>query len=134
MSKADPTSLAWGLGVVHLIDIHTAKLPTKDVSLDYALMRIDTNTISPWMNPIEWIRADSNYLHVIVDSLGMLVKSDEIQEIGFHKIIIYPVNLGHLQLNVIELTVSCDQRLITYVFAHLMHCTSDARYFLPTLF
>jgi hypothetical protein len=101
MSKTDPTSLAWGLGVVHLIDIHTAKLPTKNVSLDYALTHIDhdTNTISPWMNPVEWIRTDSNYVHDIVDRFGMLVKSDEIE---FPKVMIYSVNLGHLKYSATE--------------------------------
>ena len=106
MSKTDPTSLAWGLAVVHLLDIHTAKLPTKDVSLDYALTHIDhkTNTISPWMNPVGWIRADSNYVHVIVDKLGMLVESDEIEEV-VPKVMIYPVNLGHMQYSATE----CDK-------------------------
>jgi hypothetical protein len=99
MSKTDPTSLALGPGVVHLIDIHTAKLPTKDVCLDYALTHIDTNTISPWINPVEWIRADSNYVHDIVDRLGMLVKSDEIE---FPKVMIYSVNLGHLKYSATE--------------------------------
>ena len=79
-----------------LSSIHTAKLPTIDVSLDYALMHIDSNTISPWTNPVEWIQADSSYLLTIISRIPILVESDEIKQLCAgvaHQVMIYPVNL-----------------------------------------
>jgi hypothetical protein len=98
-AETGPTSLSED--VVHPMSIiHTAKLPTMDVSLDNALMHFDMNTISPWMNPMEWIKADSSDIIGIINKYSQLVTVDEIDlaDVDLHGII-YPVNLG--------LTVSC---------------------------
>jgi hypothetical protein len=91
----DLTYLPTGQVVNPLSSIHTAKLPTIDVSLDYALTHIDSNTISPWTNPVEWIQADSSYLLTIISRIPMLVESDEIKQLRAgvaHQVMIYPVN------------------------------------------
>lgn len=98
-----------------------------DVSLDYALAHVDTNTISPWTNPVQWISIDANYIHAIFNELG-LAKSDDIEQIGVAPhAMIYPVNLGFnkfLYLNAMELTVSSNG--LVAASRHLRLVPSDA--------
>jgi hypothetical protein len=69
--------------VVHpLPSIHTAKLPTIDLSLDYALMCIGANTITPWTSLAEWIHADSCYLFAVVNGVSMLVLGDKVKQVS----------------------------------------------------
>jgi hypothetical protein len=70
--------------------IHITKLPTLAVVLDYALIHVATNSISPWMNPSEWVRTDSAYVQDIVSGLAMLVVNDS-DEDEIVQCMIYPV-------------------------------------------
>ena len=57
--------------------LHTTPLPTARVFLDQALASSITH-ISPWKNPIEWIRAESEYVNYVVEEVANLTGKDEI--------------------------------------------------------
>jgi hypothetical protein len=74
--------------------------------LDEALSDFKTD-ISPWQNPSGWIQADTEHINSIVEGIVTLTKRHEISLANFAgQDMIY-------------------QRLILYMFAHLMLCVND---------
>ncbi|KAJ7100527.1 kinase-like domain-containing protein [Mycena epipterygia] len=84
-----------------------AVLPILRCSIDDALANLDTQ-ISPWENAAEWLHADTTQLSSIVQEIIAVTGKTEIEPGKFPGVIIY-------------------QRLIVYIFAHLMLCTHNER-------
>jgi len=89
--------------------LHTKQLLTSNVLLDQALTH-SSASVSPWQDPVAWVRADSEYINSVIHDTAVLTGSGEIKQVipTGDQLILYP-------------------RLIVYVFAHLTLCLRDTR-------
>jgi hypothetical protein len=74
--------------------LHTTRLPTSKVFLDQA----STTDVSPWEDPVEWVRADSEYVNSIVEEVSELTGNTEIKLASCtEQFIVYPVSYNDLR-------------------------------------
>jgi hypothetical protein len=103
--------------------IHSAILPMLNVTLCEALL-IDLPLCS---SPLDCINADANHINGIVQGLLALTQRGEFRHAVFASSMIYRVSYRDVFAKKLSDTHRRMQRLIIYVYAHLMLCTSDKR-------
>jgi hypothetical protein len=72
--------------------LHTKQLPKLNKSLDEALACSSAN-VSPWQKPVDWVRADSEYINYVIQDIAALTESEEIKQANFtDQLVIFPVS------------------------------------------
>jgi hypothetical protein len=81
--------------------------------------------ISAWKTPSKYIDAEANDVYSAIQELRTSTGTDEIEQASFvGQLMIYSVSLLNTILRT-RFLFNRIQRLIAYIFAHLMQCTSD---------
>jgi hypothetical protein len=76
--------------------LHTTQLPTIKIYLNQALAGSITD-ISPWKNPVEWIRANHEYISSVVKDVAKLAGYNENELTScIDQSIVYPVSYDDL--------------------------------------
>ena len=105
--------------------LHTTQLPTAKIFLDEGLASSIVK-VSPWQNPLEWIRLDSDYVNYMVEEVANLTGNEEIVLAKCaDQFIAYHVSFDDLNTTCM-VSLRLLQRLIVYVFSHLLLC-ADAQ-------
>lgn len=114
------------LSYASLSIIHRGKLRNSKTSLDSALSNCE-NIASPWNNPSEYITAEADYISTILQETRVLTGRVEVEQASFTgQPMIYSVSCHGL--DALFQNSKRLQRLIAYIFAHLMLCADDERF------
>ena len=104
--------------------IHTAVLPTLNLTLYEALVA----DLPLCGNALDFVHADANHVNNIVREISMLTQNDEIHHASFADYnMIYRVSIAPSSCDGQSDNQRWTQRLIVYIFAHMMFCTEHER-------
>ena len=104
--------------------LHSTILLNLRESVYSALTTFETG-ISPWTHPLEWLDVNTSHIRSIFDGIVSTANAD-IEPITFPGIMIFQVCWLTFRLS--QLALIIPQRLIVYIFAHHILCTSDQTY------
>jgi hypothetical protein len=113
--------------------MHTAILPNLKLLADEVLTRVNTD-ISPWKTPAKYIDAEANHVDTVIQEICALTGRVEIKQTNFiGQPMIYSVSCHYCDV-FIRIPFNQLQRLIVYIFAHLMLCSSNKRYYVQYIY
>jgi len=76
--------------------LHASELPTLKKHIDQALA-CSSAEISPWLKPVAWVQAESEYIDSVLQDVAVLTGNGEIkQDIHIEEIIIYRVSYDYM--------------------------------------
>jgi hypothetical protein len=103
-------------------------LPDLQVSIYCALTTFETE-VSPWMHPSEWLDANTKHIRSIFNGIVDLTENADIKAVRFPTTMIFPVCYLTFRLSKLVVLLIVLQRLMVYIIAHNMLCSSDKMYF-----
>jgi hypothetical protein len=103
-------------------------LPNLQLSVYCALTTFETG-ISPWMHPSEWLDANTKHIHSIFNGIVDLTENADIKAVRFPATIIFQVCYPTFRLSKVIVLLIVPQRLMVYIMAHNILCSSDKMYF-----